>query len=303
MAHMRVYLLVKLMNSIVLHQSTSLFTHDFLQTTSGFYLHLLSAQQLLQQQTLIFSTADLAPATVTDNSIILIDNSAQLVYKPLDCHTHPLFIASGWACGYPNGFSQILVTVLPSSISCLQLKKLGQVRSRTWANTASYLQMRLRTCKCGFFATNPEQYFFVWTCKALSESIYFVHISKKSAGPGQMRLWLVIDFHWLVVCKCSCCVSQVQRPYLLRWAQNPARKKYKTTQHNTRWNRLALAARTSHTCKNEAVKTSSQVHSCCICKCINAKANADQAQTKPQAQRSAQNLDEVQKSSAAGYKI
>ena len=171
MAHMRVYLLVKLMNSIVLHQSTSLFTHDFLQTTSGFYLHLLSAQQLLQQQTLIFSTADLAPATVTDNSIILIDNSAQLVYKPLDCHTHPLFIASGWACGYPNGFSQILVTVLPSSISCLQLKKLGQVRSRTWANTASYLQMRLRTCKCGFFATNLEQYFFVWTCKALSESI------------------------------------------------------------------------------------------------------------------------------------
>ena len=75
-------------------------------------------------------------------------------------------------------------------------------------------------------------------------------------------------------------------------------------------NEAALAARTkphlqerSCTCKNEAVKTSSQVHSCCICKCINAKANADQAQTKPQAQRSAQNLDEVQKSSAAGYKI
>merc|ERR1712185_448282 len=47
------------------------------------------------------------------------------------------------------------------------------------ANTASYLQMRLLCSKCGFFATNLEQYFFVWTCKALSESIYFVHISKK----------------------------------------------------------------------------------------------------------------------------
>ena len=138
------------------------FTHNFLQTTSSFYLHLLSAQQLLQQQTLIFSTADLAPATVTDNSIILIDNSAQLVYIPLDCHTHPLFIASGWACGYPNGFSQILVTVLPSSISCLQLKKLGQVRSRTWANTASYLQIRLRTCKCGFFAANAASLQQIW---------------------------------------------------------------------------------------------------------------------------------------------
>ena len=123
-----------------------------------------------------------------------------------------------------------------------QLKREGQVSTKPYlskygfvlANTASYLQMRLLCSKCGFFATNLEQYFFVWTCKALSESIYFVQISKKSAGPGQMRLWLVIDFHWLVVFKCSCCVSQVQRPYLLRWAQNPARKKYKTTQHNTR---------------------------------------------------------------------
>ena len=49
-------------------------------------------------------------------------------------------------------------------------------------------------------------------------------------------------------------------------------------------NEAALAARTkphlqerSCTCKNEAVKTSSQVHSCCICKCINTK----QMQTRP----------------------
>jgi hypothetical protein len=48
------------------------------------------------------------------------------------------------------------------------------------------LQIRLRTCKCGFFAANAaslqrirNNIFFVWTCKALSESIYFVHISKK----------------------------------------------------------------------------------------------------------------------------
>ena len=108
------------------------------------------------------------------------------------------------------------------------------------ANTASYLQMRLRTCKCGFFAANAASLqqirnnIFLFGHAKRFQSLYILCTSaKKSAGPGQMRLWLAIDFHWLVVCKCSCCVSQVQRPYLLRWAQNPARKKYQTTQHNT----------------------------------------------------------------------